>query len=130
MLDRRALLKNTILSSTGLIVLPHLFFSEESLSDYPADELVQGFLNPPASAIPQAFWMWINGHITKKGITLDLEAMKKMGIAGAFIYNTGTGIPKGPVDYGSSEWDEILVHAMAEAKRLGLELFLHNSPAI
>ena len=128
MLDRRALLKNTILSSTGLIVLPRLFFSEESLSDYPADELVQGFLNPPASARPQAFWMWMNGHITKKGITLDLEAMKKMGIAGAFIYNTGTGIPKGPVDYGSSEWDEILVHAMAEAKRLGLELFLHNSP--
>ena len=128
MLDRRALLKNTILSSTGLIVLPHLFFSEEGISDFSADELRQGFVDPPHAARPQAFWMWMNGHITKEGITLDLEAMKKTGIAGAFIYNTGTGIPKGPVDYGSGEWDEMLVHAMAEAKRFRFELFLHNSP--
>ena len=128
MLDRRALLKNTILTSTGLIVLPRLSFEEAEFFDFPVNELDHGFLNPPNSARPQAFWMWMNGHITKKGITLDLQAMKKMGLAGAFIYNTGSGIPKGPVDYGTKEWDEMVVHAMAEAKRLGLELFLHNSP--
>src|SRR5688572_21387319 len=128
MLDRRALLKNTILSSTGLILLPHLSFNGEEFFDFDADELRQGFLHPPNSARPQAFWMWMNGYITKKGITLDLQAMKKMGLAGAFIYNTGTGIPKGPIDYGSKEWDEMVVYAMTEAKRLELELFLHNSP--
>lgn len=128
MLDRRALLKNTILSSTGLIVLSGLPLSDDEFFDFAAGELEKGFLNPPNSARPQAFWMWMNGHITKKGITLDLQSMKKMGLSGAFIYNTGTGIPKGPVDYGSNEWDEMVVHAMTEAKRVGLELFLHNSP--
>ena len=128
MLDRRALLKNTILSSTGLIVLSGLPSAGDEFLDFAPDELGKGFLNPPISARPQAFWMWMNGHITKKGITLDLQRMKNMGLAGAFIYNTGTGIPKGPVDYGSNEWDEMVIHAMTEAKRLGLEMFLHNSP--
>ncbi|HET6724325.1 MAG TPA: glycosyl hydrolase, partial [Chitinophagaceae bacterium] len=128
MLDRRALLKNTILSSTGLIVLSGLPLAGDDFFDVAGDELAKGFLNPPNAARPQAFWMWMNGHITKKGITLDLQLMKKMGLAGAFIYDTGAGIPKGPVDYGSSQWDEMVIYAMTEAKRLGLELFLHNSP--
>ncbi len=128
MLDRRALLKNTFLSSTGLIVLSGLSSGGDNFFDLTPDDLGKGFLNPPASARPQAFWMWMNGHITKNGITLDLQAMKKMGLAGAFIFNTGTGIPEGPINYGSSDWDEMVLHAMAEAKRLGLELFLHNSP--
>ena len=122
MLDRRALLKNTFISSTGLIVLSGLSSGGDNFFDLTPDDLGKGFLNPPASARPQAFWMWMNGHITKNGITLDLQAMKKMGLAGAFIFNTGTGIPEGPINYGSSDWDEMVLHAMAEAKRLGLGL--------
>src|SRR4051794_28026538 len=112
MVDRRTFLRNTIISTTGFIFLPQFSFNEEKAADFDiVDDLEQGFSNPPITARPQAYWMWMNGHITKQGITLDLETMKDLGLAGAFIYNTGTGIPKGPIAYGSNEWDEMLTHA-------------------
>ena len=40
----------------------------------------------------------MNGNITKEGITLDLEAMKKVGVGGIFNFDVGTDIPKGPID--------------------------------
>jgi hypothetical protein len=36
----------------------------------------EAFANPPLSARPGVFWDWLNGNITKEGITRDLEAMK------------------------------------------------------
>ena len=45
----------------------------------------------------------MNGNITAEGITLDIEAMKRVGIRGFQIFQVGTGIPKGPVDYSSTE---------------------------
>ncbi|HYC28357.1 MAG TPA: glycosyl hydrolase, partial [Chitinophagaceae bacterium] len=126
--NRRSFLKNTLLTSTGLLILPVLSFEEKAPGEIAMDDLEDSFLKPPPSARPQAYWMWMNGHITRKGITLDLERMKKMGLSGAFIYNTGTGIPKGPVTYGSAQWTSLVIHAMQEARRLGLDLFLHNSP--
>ena len=35
------------------------------------DPLETGFLNPPDSAKPQTWWHWMNGNITKAGITAD-----------------------------------------------------------
>lgn len=128
MTDRRSFIKNTLLSSAGLIVLPLLSFNDNENNNTTSDELEAGFLNPSSHARPQAYWMWMNGHISKQGITLDLQMMKQIGLAGAFIYNTGTGIVKGPVKYGSEEWKDMLQHAMSEASRLGLELCLHNAP--
>ena len=46
------------------------------------DALEQGFRNPPESAKPRAWWHWMNGNITKEGITADLEWMKRVGIGG------------------------------------------------
>ncbi len=37
------------------------------------------FQNPPASAKPGALWMWMGSNLSKKGITKDLEALKKAG---------------------------------------------------
>ena len=42
-----------------------------------ADALEAGFPAPPASARPWVFWFWINGNISKEGITADLEAMQR-----------------------------------------------------
>ena len=42
-----------------------------------ADDLAAGFQNPPDSAKPHTWWHWMNGNVTKAGITADLEAMKK-----------------------------------------------------
>ena len=86
------------------------------------------FLNPPGEARPWVFWQWMNGNITREGITLDLEAMARMGIGGALCFNNAVGIPKGPVDYASKEWLDLTEHAAKQANRLGLKLMLHNSP--
>ena len=43
----------------------------------------------------------MNGNITKEGITADLEAMARVGIGGAQIFNAAEGIPHGPVQFNS-----------------------------
>ncbi len=88
--------------------------------------LEQGFLNPPDSARPHTWWHWMNGNITKEGITADLEGMKRAGVGGAQIFNVDCGIPEGPVAFMSPEWRALVKHAAEEADRLGIELCLHN----
>lgn len=46
-------------------------------------ELQKGWANPPQSARPQVWWHWMNGNITKDGITKDLEWMHRIGLGGA-----------------------------------------------
>ena len=90
------------------------------------DSLETGFLNPPDSARPQTWWHWMNGNITKEGITADLEAMKQIGLGGATIVNVDCGIPRGPVAFMSPAWREDFKFAVQEANRLGLELCVEN----
>ncbi len=85
------------------------------------------FLNPPHSVKPFTWWHWMNGNITADGITRDLEFLQKSGIGGFQIFQVGTGIPKGPVDFGGSEWVQLLQHAAKEADRLGLEYDMMNA---
>jgi hypothetical protein len=68
----------------------------------------------------------MNGNVTKEGITADLEAMQRVGIGGAQIFNASEGIPPGPVKFNSPEWHEMFAFAVKEANRLGLELCVHN----
>jgi hypothetical protein len=91
-----------------------------------ADPLESGFLTPPNSAKPQTWWHWMNGNITKAGITADLEAMKQIGLGGATIVVVDCEIPRGPVDFMSAEWREDFKFAVQEANRLGLELCVEN----
>ena len=37
-----------------------------------AQSLEQGFLVPPRSAKPYTWWHWMNGNISKEGVTKDL----------------------------------------------------------
>ena len=91
-----------------------------------ADSLEAGFQSPPDSARPQTWWHWMNGNVTKEGITADLEAMKQIGLGGAEIFNADCGIPPGPVKFNSPEWHEMFKHAVQEASRLGLQIEAHN----
>lgn len=74
------------------------------------------------------YWEWMNGNISKEGITKDLEYMKAAGIESAFIFDAWVGVERGPVDYGSAEWISCVKHACQEAQRLGITLGIHNSP--
>lgn len=91
-----------------------------------ADPLEEGFRNPPNSAKPHTWWHWVNDNISKEGITADLEAMKRVGVGGAQIFNVDVGVPSGGVTFMSDRWREMIVHAVKEANRLGIELCIHN----
>src|ERR1019366_355604 len=57
-------------------------------------QLEQGFKNPPDSAKPRAYYFWLNGNVTKVGITADLEWMHRVGIAGVQLFDGDVGIPQ------------------------------------
>src|SRR4051812_17102761 len=90
------------------------------------DSLASRFQNPPESAKPHTWWHWMNGNVTKEGITADLEAMKRVGIGGAQIFVADCDIPPGPVRFMTPEFRAMFKHAATEADRLGLELCMHN----
>src|SRR5437773_123892 len=92
-----------------------------------AAELRANFLQPPPSARPWVYWFWLNGNVTREGITADLEAMQRVGIGGAILLDVVQDIPSGPVRFGSPEWRELFRHTIAEAGRLGLQITLHNA---
>lgn len=94
----------------------------------PINELEKDFTQLSATARPYTYWFWMNGNITKEGITKDLEAMHRIGIGGVFNLEGGTGIPKGPVTYLSPEWSELKSHAIKEAARLKIDYVMHNCP--
>ena len=90
-------------------------------------KLEEGFKTPPSSAKARTWWHWMNGNVSRSGITKDLEAMKAVGIQEAQLFNVKLSLPKGPVDYLSSEWLSLVRFAAQEAKRLGMEVSFHNS---
>lgn len=91
-----------------------------------ADSLERGFLDPPRSARPHTWWHWMNGNVTKEGITADLEAMAQIGLGGAQIFDAGCDVPPGPVRFNSPIWFDTMRFAVSEAKRLGLEIVHPN----
>lgn len=95
-------------------------------SAQPLTDLSRSFQNPPASARPWVYWFWLNGNITREGITADLEAMKRVGIGGVLIMEVDQGAPLGPVSFAGKEWRELFAFVLTEASRLGLEVNMNN----
>ena len=89
------------------------------------------FKNPPPSAKPWVFWYWLHGAVSAAGITADLEAMKDVGIGGAYlmpIKDTNSKIPFQPqVRQLTPEWWAMVKFALQEAKRLQLQIGVHVS---
>ncbi|MFD3003758.1 glycosyl hydrolase [Pontibacter toksunensis] len=125
-MKRRTFLKNT--SAAGLLTLITPAGIFQTLRQSAASGLEESFVTPPALARPHTWWHWMNGNVTKEGITLDLEAMQRVGVGGFQNFDAGTGIPEGPIKYLSPEWLELKKHAIREADRLGLEFTMHNCP--
>src|SRR6266702_2453424 len=90
-----------------------------------ADPLKSGFQNPPSSAHPRVWWHWMNGNISKEGITADLEWMHKAGIAGFQNFDAALQTPQ-VVDkrlaYMTPEWKDAFKHAILLGDQLGLEM--------
>ncbi|WP_426581136.1 glycosyl hydrolase [Mucilaginibacter sp. R-33] len=95
------------------------------------DDLKEAFLHPPESAKPWVFWYWMQGAVSREGITADLQAMKQAGIAGAYLMPI-----KGPanppfitpsINQLSPEWWAMVKFTMQEADRIGVKLAMHDS---
>ena len=87
------------------------------------DALEKAFLDPPDASKPWAYWWWLNGDVSREGITRDLEEMKRQGINGVLVFHAGgdVGVPIGP-RFLSPEWIELFQFAVKEAARLGMEM--------
>ena len=87
-----------------LCVFACLFLVSPLLRADSADTMAAEFTAPPESARPWVYWMFMDGNLTREGITADLEAMKQAGIGRAIYMEEGVGVPRGPVKFMSPEW--------------------------
>lgn len=94
----------------------------------PADPDPATFRDPPADVRPNTLYFWMNGNVSREGIDADLAAMRDAGLGGAMMFDGSSDVPKGPVDYLSPQWLDLMTHMMARAKALGLKVGLHNAP--
>ena len=76
------------------------------------DELHNNFQTPPESSRPGVYWYFMDGNISKEGMTKDLEAMKQAGIGSVVFLEVNVGIPRGKVDFFSEEWKLCFKHAV------------------
>ncbi len=110
----------------SLVLSILLFFSSAGRGR--ADELEQNFSKPPATARPWVYWYFMDGMMTREGLTADLEAMQRAGIGGAIFLEVNIGLPRGPVEFMSPQWQALFQHAIKEADRLGIEIALGAGP--
>jgi hypothetical protein len=92
--------------------------------------LEQGFRSVPNAAKPRVWWHWMNGNVTKEGITADLEWMERVGIGGMQMFDGSLNTPRfvdNRLVWMSTGWKDAFRHAAAEADRLGLEMTMAAS---
>ena len=100
------------------------------------DPLESGFRQPPPDARPKTWWHWMNDSVTKEGITADLEAMAQAGIGGVQVFNASLAnydtkrFVTPSADYLSPAWLELEQFALAEARRVGLDVAFNTGPGV
>ena len=121
--------KTILLSAFAALTLLPAQASTNSTNSISDDKQAAAFANPPDSARPWVYWYFQDGNLKREGMRADLEAMKKAGIGGAlYLEVTAMGLPKGPVQFMSPQWQDLVVEAMRDCDRLGLEFSLGTGP--
>jgi len=96
-----------------------------------SSQLERDFLSPPASARPRVWWHWMNGNITREGIALDLDWMKRVGFGGFQNFDAALNTPK-VVDkrlvYMDPGWKDAFNFAVIRGRSLGFEMAIAGSP--
>lgn len=109
-----------------------LLLTAASFQGIKAQTLEEEFRNPSEDAKPIMIWQWMDGLVTKEGITADLEAYKAAGIGGVqqFLVGSETQILVKNVDnaIGTDNWRDLMRFAIDECARLGLSFGTHNCP--
>lgn len=105
------------------------FFTDKNFKQ--DGDLERSFLTPPNASKPLTLWHWMNGIVSKDGITADLESFKAAGLAGVQLFLVGgieAVIDDPSVQIMNEKWRDLLKFAGNECNRLGLEFGIHNSP--
>jgi hypothetical protein len=95
----------------------------------PAEDLQNGFQNPPRAARPSLYWLWLNGYVNQDYIESELRAYAQKGIGGILIFDMGArgdqkyAPPAGPA-FMSKESVEHIAQATETARQLGLDVQL------
>ncbi|MDB5250300.1 MAG: coagulation factor 5/8 type domain protein [Segetibacter sp.] len=95
------------------------------------NNLYKEFQSPGNAAQPRVWWHWMNGNITKDGISKDLEWMKRVGIGGFQNFDaslfTPVVVPKKLV-FMTPDWKDAFKFTTELADKLGLEMAIAGSP--
>ena len=82
------------------------------------------FQNPTSEeAAPWTFWYWMYGAVSKEGIKADLEAMRAIGLGGAYLMPIRSDADNRSFDYSPAydqltpEWWELVRYAMEQIGR-------------
>jgi len=89
------------------------------------DQLRRDFANPPADARPHTRWWWMGNALRNQDIDFQLSQMQAAGIGGVEQISMQEVYQRGNVAFLSDEYFARLKHAIAEAKRRGMEFSLN-----
>ncbi len=95
------------------------------------------FRSVPDDCRPWAYYFWIKGNVSKESITADLARMKELGFGGVLVFDSRgyhedaenhLPVPV-PVrhEFMSLPWQDLILHLIAEADRLGMKVSLNLS---
>lgn len=125
-------LKNYRFLPAFFLILLFTFCSgpESKVHSYLSEELAlkTGFKNPPDSVRPGVYWYFMDGNMSADAMTKDLESMKEAGIGNVIFLEVNVGVPRGPVEFLSNQWQDLFKHAVNEAERLGIVITLGTGP--
>jgi hypothetical protein len=97
-----------------------LLLSAIPASAEPTDVLEESFRNPPDSAKPMVMWQWMNGCVSREGITADLEAFKRAGLGGVQQFLVGGSeatLDDPSVQVLGPKWRELMAFSIEECAR-------------
>ena len=109
------------LAAVLLVAFPSALPADQRPTSH-AGTLEAGFANPPNTSRPGVWWRWIDGNITREGITRDLTEMSRKGIRSVDIFDVGGGVSVGPAAMMGTQWRDLFKHTLTEAARLGIEV--------
>ena len=119
--------------SINAAFLPGLFLSRniKELNFGSAENDLRSLFENAKDHPPYILWQWMNGCVTKEGITYDLQGFKKAGINDVQQFLVGgseADITDPEVTVLGEKWMELMRFALDECKRLAMSFGTHNCP--
>lgn len=91
-------------------------------------QLAEGFQNPPNSARPGVYWYFMDGNMNGKEMTADLKSMKEAGIGNVLFLEVDVGVPRGPVNFLSEQWQDNFANMVRDAEKMGITITMGVGP--